>query len=80
MLLPAQRNFLKVIMRTYQTHPKKKHDLDQMSQWRKWCILITEKKSFELFILGIILINTIVLASHHFMIQSDDYVVLRTLN
>ena len=42
-----------------------------MSWLRKWCIIITEKKSFELFILASIMINTIVLASHYFMIDEQ---------
>lgn len=51
-----------------------------MSCFRKWCVIITEKRGFELFILGSILMNTVALASHHFMISEDAQNVITVLN
>lgn len=65
---------------TYQKKPKKKHDLANMNWLRKWSIIITEKKGFEIFILASILINTIVLSSYHFMITQKHKIVIAGFN
>ena len=51
-----------------------------MNCLRKWCIIITEKRGFELFILSSILVNTVVLGSHHFMIEDDAVQIIQSIN
>ena len=44
----------------------------EMSWLRKWCIIITEKKGFEYFIIASILANTIILGSFYFMMEESE--------
>ena len=65
---------------TYEKKPKKLPDLSNMTWLRQVCIRVTNSKYFEIFILISIMINTVALASHHFMISQSATKVIESLN
>ena len=72
MLKPAQRNYIEVLLLTFERRPLPKIDFTKMSQLRGICIKITQHKSFEIFILIAILSNSIVIGWYHFMISVEE--------
>ena len=47
---------------------------------RSFCIQLTQHRFFEMLILFAILVNTVVLASHHFMMSDDKIETFRKIN
>ena len=79
-LRPEQRNYLKVLLLTYEVKPIKMINHDEISSVRSFCILLTQHRFFEVLILLSILINTIVLACHHYMISDEKETTLNRIN
>ena len=80
MLKPAQRNYLEVLLLTFERKPLKKLDFSEMNWIRVACIKATQHKIFEIIILIAILSNTIVIGTYHFMITTESESTLNSLN
>lgn len=71
---------MKTMIYTYSKKLKKETDLSKLNKCKKISVVITEHKYFEIFILLCILLNTIVLACHHFMILESTEQIFGSIN
>ena len=79
-LRPSQRSYLQIVLLTFKTRPMKLQDLRAMNCLRRFCVVVTQHKAFEIFILTCILINTIVMASQYYMISDHRSHIQSSIN
>ena len=65
-LTPVQRTYLMTQLLTFTVRPKVYLEADETNRMRFWAQKIVSHSKFEPFILGVIVLNTTVLASNHF--------------
>lgn len=81
LLTTAQRTHLMTQLNTFIVSPQPRLVADEDSTWvRRICIIIIKNSKFEPFIIFVILLNTVVLASNHYMIDEGFRQVLETSN
>ena len=63
---------MNILLQTFKSKPIKKPDLTKVHYVRRYSIIITEHKAFAVVVLLAMILDTIVLGWHYFMIPEQE--------